>query len=85
MDKIMSTRVDESISFLIDSLSQTLHTSKKNIVETAIRMYSEKVIAKKNIDVFAETCGTWNRKESTTTTIKKARKAFNSSFNRHHS
>ncbi len=85
MDKIMSTRVDESISFLIDNLSQTLHTSKKNIVETAIRMYSEKVNTQKKIDVFAETSGAWKRKESASTTIKNARKTFNSSFTRHHS
>ncbi len=83
MDKIMSTRVDESVTFLLDHLAQKLHTSKKNIVETAIRMYSEKVNGQNDFDTFKETCGVWKRDESASVTIKKARKKFNSSFTRH--
>ena len=85
MDKIMSTRVDESIVYLIDSLSQKLHTSKKNIVETAVRSYSEKINDQKKHNVFNDTCGIWERDEDASATIKKSREAFNSSFTRHHS
>ena len=84
MDKIMSTRVDESVTFLLDHLAQKLHTSKKNVVETAIRMYSEKVNGQNNLDIFKETCGAWKRDESASATIKKVRKTFNSSFTRHY-
>jgi len=35
MDKIMSARVDESVTFLLDRLAKKLQTSKKNVIETA--------------------------------------------------
>ncbi len=85
MDKIMSTRVDESVVFMIDCLSRTLHTSKKNVIENAVRLYSEEVCGENAPDAFAETCGAWQRDEPVGATIKRARETFNSSLARHHS
>ena len=83
MDKIFSARIDESISGLIEILAQRLHTSKKDIIESAVRAYSEQVSKHQNIDILDQTFGTWDRKESTTETVKAARKAFQSSMMRH--
>lgn len=81
----MSTRVDESVTFLLDHLAKKLHKSKKNIVETALRSYSEKINGQNDSDIFKETCGAWKRDEPASVTIKKTRKAFHSSFTRHYS
>lgn len=78
----MSTRVDESVSFLLDHLAKKLNTSKKNIVESAIRMYSENVNTQKEINIFKDTCGAWKRDEAPTTAIKNIKKNFNSSYSR---
>ena len=43
MDKVISTRVDEEIAQTLDALALTLRTSKKRIVEDAIRLYGETV------------------------------------------
>ena len=43
MDKVLSTRIDEQIAQTLDGLAITLRTSKKRIVEDAIRLYSETV------------------------------------------
>ncbi len=80
----MSARVDESVTFLLDRLAKKLQTSKKNVIETALRMYSEKIDGNNNADIFKETCGAWKRDESATTTIKKSRSTFNKSITRHY-
>jgi len=41
MDRVLSTRIDEDVAQTLDGLAVTLRTSKKRIVEDAIRLYSE--------------------------------------------
>jgi len=41
MDKIFSSKIDEAVIHKIGLLAQKLNTSKKSIIETAIREYSQ--------------------------------------------
>ena len=83
MDKILSARVDESVISQIGALARKLGTTKKAIIEKAIRLYAEKMGKEDGFDVLKETLGAWQRKESPGETVKKARKAFRSSMERH--
>ena len=64
MDKVLSARVDESIIQQIGLLARELNTSKKAIIEAAIKLYSEQTGLEEKIDVFENTCGAWKRSES---------------------
>ena len=59
MDKVLSTRIDEEIAQPLDGLAVTLRTSKKRIVEDAIRLYSETV--ERNPDPLEQSFGAWRR------------------------
>ena len=41
MDKILSARIDESVINQIGLLARELNTTKKTVIETAIKLYSE--------------------------------------------
>lgn len=82
MDKVISARLDESAAALIGTLAVRLKTSKKNILESAIKMYAEQVGEPGDTDVFQRTSGAWNRKESVEATIAATRKAFRESMTR---
>ncbi len=64
MDKIMSTRMDESVIKHIGILAKKLGTSKKAVLENAVRCYVEKIEAEQGFDILAETFGSWQRDES---------------------
>ena len=83
MDKILSARIDEAVIRQIGLLARELKTTKKAIIESAVRLYSEQSGLKKKLDVFEQTCGSWNRSESTEETINQARSAFRKSMERH--
>ena len=85
MDKILSTRVDESVVNRIGSLARRLRTSKKKIIETAIERYATQVDGEQNFDVFEHTCGAWGRPEAARETVAKVRKTFQRSIQRHQS
>jgi len=57
MDKVLSARIDESVIQQVGLLSRKLHTSKKAVIEAAIRQYSEQSGLKEKVDVFENTCG----------------------------
>ncbi len=83
MDKIFSARLDESVLNKILLLSQKLRTTKKNIIETAIQLYAQRIETVSKMDVFKQTSGAWKRQESAQELIKKSRSKFNESFSRH--
>jgi len=83
MDKIFSTRMDESVINTVDMLAHRLKTSKKNIIEMAVQMYEKSVKEKKKIDVFAQTWGAWKRNETATQIVDKAKATFRQSMKRH--
>ena len=81
MDKVFSTRLDEAVAQTLDSLASTLRTSKKRIVEDAIRCYAETVEQKP--DPFATSFGAWRRSESAEQLDRQARATFGKSLRRH--
>ncbi len=70
MDKIMSTRIDEAVIQHINALAKRLGTSKKAVLENAIRCYLEKIEAEQGFDILEYTCGSWQRDESPAETIE---------------
>ena len=83
MDKILSARVDESVIRRIGTLANQLGTTKKAIIEGAIRMYAEKIEKENDFDVLEQTLGAWQRSESPDKTIKRTRKEFRDTIHRH--
>ena len=84
MDKIISTRLDESVVYLINKMAHRLHVSKKSLLENAVREFVSHVDKTDSVDVFRETCGLWRRKESSQDTTKKIRDTFEKSMKRYH-
>ena len=70
MDKIMSTRIDEAVIRHIGMLAKRLGTSKKAILENAVRYYVEKIEAEENFDVLTHTFGSWQRDKSAAETVQ---------------
>jgi predicted transcriptional regulator len=79
MDKIMSARVDEDIIRQIGVLAKQLDTTKKNIIERAVKLFSQKMEKEIETGVFDQTFGTWRRNEKTEVTVRRARKHFQNS------
>ena len=84
MDKIISTRLDESVVYLINKMAHKLHISKKSFLENAVRKFVSHVDKTDSVDIFKETCGLWRRKESSRDTTNKIRNAFEKSMKRYH-
>jgi hypothetical protein len=70
MDKIMSTRIEESVIQQIAILAKKLNTTKKAIIENAIQHYAEKIAFEQDIDILGHTCGIWQREEPPADTIQ---------------
>ena len=83
MDKIMSTRMDEAMIQQIGMLAKRLGTSKKAILESAVRHYADKVEADFETDVLAHTCGCWRRNESASETIRAIKETMRTSQERY--
>ena len=81
MDKILSTRIDEQVAQTLDGLAVTLQTSKKRVVEDAIRLYSESV--KEKPDPLEQSFGAWRRTEAPGALHRRMRAAFEDAMHRH--
>ena len=81
MDKVLSTRVDEEIVQTLDALARTLRTSKKRIVEDAIRLYGETVA--QTPDPLDRSFGAWRRSEPPDELHRRIRATFEDSMHRH--
>ena len=84
MDKIMSTRLDESVISSIRVLAHDLGMSKKAVIEAAINLFADKAKSNINIDAFERSFGAWERDESAGNTIKTVKVEFEKSIKRHH-
>lgn len=84
MDRVLSTRIDESTVTLLGSLARELGVPKKRVIEQALRAFARTIADEKQVDVFAETCGVWRRDESPGATVKQTREAFRRGLARHH-
>ena len=83
MDKIMSTRMDEAVIRHIGMLAKRLGTSKKAVLENAIRYYVEKIEAEHGFDVLTHTFGTWKREKSAAETVQTIKDTMRKSQERH--
>jgi len=83
MDKIMSTRMDEAIIRHIGMLAKKLGTSKKAVLESAVRHYAEKIEADQNFDVLTHTFGSWQRAGSVGETVRTIKSAMRKSQERY--
>ena len=81
MDKVLSARVDESVLRQLGALSRKLGVTKKAVIERAIEMYADHV--EHDLDPLDQTLGAWQRDESPSETVDRAREAFRRSMNRH--
>lgn len=82
MDKVLSARVSATILDQIGALAERLRTSKKNVIESAIRLYAKETKEAPH-DVFSQTFGAWKRKKSASTLVDEARATFRASGMRH--
>ncbi len=83
MDKVLSARVDETVLEELNRVIKQRGITKKQFLEEAIRGHAARTGAAAAPDVWAETCGIWQRPESVPTTIRRARAALESSMRRH--
>jgi len=83
MDKIFSARMDETVIRQIGRLAERLKTSKKAVVEKAVKAYAETIEAEGGGDAFERTLGAWKRAESPDVIRERGRKAFLRSMRRH--
>lgn len=83
MDQIISARVDDKIVKRINHLAEKTGASKKSIIEKAILLLSRKIESEKGTDIFDQTFGAWQRKESAQKTVSRIRAAFRESMHRY--
>ena len=84
MEKIFSARLDEAVLDELNRVTRRLRMTKKQFLEEAIRLRAHQLGGEADADVWTETSGAWQRAEAPETTIRKARRAFQRSFGRHH-
>jgi hypothetical protein len=84
MQKIFSTRLDEATLNEMERVTRKLGMSKRQFLEEAIQLRVERSSRDEQGDVWSETLGAWQRRESGATTIRRARRAFRQAFARRH-
>jgi predicted transcriptional regulator len=82
MDQVISARLDPEVVREIARVAATLHTTRKAIIEQAIRDYAARVAPNMQPDAFEATSGAWARDESPETTIEAARTRSRAAFSR---
>lgn len=84
MDRVFSTRLDETIVDELRRATKRLGISKKQFVEEAIRLRMARAGGDEEADLWTETCGAWKRRGAPAATIRGARRAFEASMQRRH-
>jgi hypothetical protein len=80
MDKILSTRVDETTIKKIGLLAQKLKKTKKAIIEGASYSDADQTASSQAMDILDQTCSAWNRPESPQKTVTRVREGFRKSI-----
>lgn len=83
MDRVFSTRLDETIVDELNRETKRLGISKKKFLEDAIHQKIARAGDGDQADLWEETCGAWRRRGSPEATIGRARRAFEASVRRH--
>ena len=82
MDKVFSTRLDESVADRISGLARRLRTSKKRVIEEAVTLLESTLGEIRAGGFLDQSFGAWQRDESVRETVEAARAAFRESFER---
>jgi hypothetical protein len=80
VQKIFSTRLDEAVLDEMDRVTRRLKITKRRFLEEAIHRQAVDLAGKEGTDVWDETLGAWDRKETPGTTVRRARAAFQRRF-----
>ena len=80
MDRVFSIRMDEAVVEALDRLATTQRKSRRQIVEEAIRLYSETV--ERQPDAFDAAFGAWRQAESPEKLHRRIRAIFEDSMRR---
>lgn len=83
MQKIFSARLDEAAIDEMDRVTRKLGISKRQFLEEAIQLRAAGLSREEHGDVWSDTLGAWQRREDGATTIRRARRVFQRSFERH--
>lgn len=83
VDKILSTRVDESIIHQLNMMTDVLSTTKKAVLEKAILTLMKQVEHEKDITILDITFGAWQRQKNVDETVRHGREFFQKSMTRH--
>jgi len=84
MQKVFSTRLDESVLDEMERVTRRLRITKRRFLEEAIHRQALQLSGQEGSDVWTETLGAWRRREKPETTIRRAREAFSAGFERQH-
>ena len=84
MQRMISTRLDETLIDALDRASRKLRIPKRQFIEEAIRARVQEVAGRDGADPWHDTLGAWNRRESATATVRTSRQVFRGAFARHH-
>lgn len=82
MDKVFSARLDPEAIAEMSRAAKRLGMTKKEFLESAIRLRVRELEGEAGTDVWEETLGAWERDESPEATSRRARAAFERSFRR---
>lgn len=84
MQRMISTRLDETLIDALDRASRKLRIPKRQFIEEAIRARVQEVADRDGTDPWHDTLGAWNRRERATATVRTSRRVFRGAFARHH-
>jgi hypothetical protein len=84
LDKVFSARLDVAAIEELTRAAKRLGMTKKEFLESAIRLRVRQVEDAQGSDVWDETSGAWEREEPVETTRKRSRSAFEKGYQRHH-
>jgi len=82
MDHVISARLDQAVVDEIARLAHDLGTTRKAVIEQAVRDYAAKVAPQGAPDAFEATSGAWARDESPEATIEAVKKRSREAFAR---
>lgn len=84
MQKLLSTRLDESVLDEMERVTRRLGITKRRFLEEAIHRQAMQLSGQQGSDVWTETLGAWRRREKPEATIRRAREASRAGFERQH-
>ncbi len=83
MDKVFSTRLDESLIKKLNHFIKSRSITKKSLIERALWAYLEEAGPNIDLGIIDQSFGIWKRDEKIHETWNQGRNAFNKGFKRY--